>query len=218
MIDYAAARLTMVDSQLRPNGVTDGAVLGAFLAVPRERFVPPALHGIAYVDDDLPLGGGRALMEPMVLARLLQAAAIGARERVLEVGAASGYGSAVIARLAAEVVAVESDPGLLGTAKTRLRELGVANAQLVEGSLTQGHPAAAPYNVIVFEGAIARVPDAIAAQLAEGGRLVAVVQEGESIGQAMLMTRTAGILSHRPIFDAATPLLPGFQAAPSFVF
>ncbi len=142
MIDYSAARLNMVESQLRTNKVTNERVLDAFLAVPRERFVAPALAGIAYVDDDVPLGGGRFLLEPMVLARLLQLAAIEPDDSVLEIGAATGYVTALLARLAARVVAVECDGKLLATARTRLQELLVSNVTLVEGPLERGDPAA----------------------------------------------------------------------------
>lgn len=218
MIDYAAARLTMVESQLRTNKVTDEAVLDAFLAVPRERFVPAPLRGTAYVDDDLPLGGGRHLMEPMVLARLLQLAEIGRGDRVLEIGCATGYGTALLARLARSVVAIESDVELARQAMARLRELGIGNVAVLEASLTAGYPGRAPYDVILFEGAVASIPDAIAQQLADRGRLVAVLQEGEGVGRAVLMSSVGGMLSRRPCFDASVPLLPGFQPAPSFVF
>jgi protein-L-isoaspartate(D-aspartate) O-methyltransferase len=218
MIDYAAARLNMVDSQLRTNKVTDEAVLDAFLAVPRERFVPPALHGAAYIDNDIPLGGRRALMAPMVFARLLQLAAIGPGDTVLEIGCANGYGAAVLARLAGSVVAVETDPALAAQARDRLRELGAGSVTVIEAEMTAGYPERSPYAVIVIEGAVSTIPEAIASQLAEGGRLVTVVQGEDGVGQATLMTRIAGGLSRRPLFDAAAPVLPGFQRQPSFVF
>jgi protein-L-isoaspartate(D-aspartate) O-methyltransferase len=218
MVDYAAVRLNMVESQLRPNKVTDEAVLAAFLAVPRERFVPAGLRGAAYIDDALPLGGGRYLMPPMVLARLLQLARIGPDDTVLEIGCATGYGTAVLARLTRSVVAVEGDRALAAQATARLRELGLGNAAVVEAPPTQGYPGRAPYAAIVFAGAIVRVRDGIAGQLAEGGRMVAVVQQENGLGQGMVMTRAGGVLSRRASFDAAVPLLPGFHAEPSFVF
>lgn len=218
MIDFGAARLTMVDNQLRTNKVTDLSVLDAFLAVPRERFVPPALSAAAYVDDDLPLGDGRFLMEPMVLARLLQLAAITRDDAVLEIGAGTGYGTAIAARLARRVVGVECDAKLAARARARLTELGLGNATVVEGPLAQGHVARAPYQVVLFEGMIAHVPDAIAAQLAENGRVAAVMGDGNGMGRGVLMTRNAGVLSQRPVFDAAVPALPGLERAPSFVF
>lgn len=218
MIDFGAARLTMVDSQLRPNKVTDLAVLDAFLAVPRERFVPPALRAAAYIDDDIPLGDGRFLMQPMVLARLLQLAVITPDDAVLEIGAGTGYGTAIAARLARSVVGVECDARHAARAVARLAELGVGNATVVEGPLAQGYPARAPYQVVLFEGRVAHIPDAIAGQVAEGGRIVAVLGDGSGIGRAVLMTRTDGMLSQRPVFDAAVPALPGLERAPSFVF
>jgi len=218
MFDYRAARLNMVESQLRTNKVTDAAVLDAFLAVPRERFVPEPLTGSAYVDEDIPLGGGRYLLEPMVLAKLLQLAEIGPDAGVLEIGAGTGYGTAILSRLAERVVAVESDVRLAGIARQRLQELAAGNVTLLEGHLEEGYPAGAPYEVIVFGGAVASVPEPIARQLAEGGRLVAVVKSGAGPGQAVLVTRTAGVLSHRPVFDAGVALLPGFVSTPGFVF
>ena len=220
MIDYAAARLAMVESQLRPNKVTDQAILEAFLSVPRERFVPPGLRGAAYVDADLPLGGGRYMMQPMVLARLLQLAEIGRDDAVLEIGCATGYGTAILARLARSVVAIDSEVELARQALARLRELAIDNATVVEAPLTAGFPSRAPYQVIVCQGAVARIPDAIAHQLSEGGRLVCVLQPGDGPGPgcAVVMTLVGGVLSHWPAFDAAVPLLPGFEAAPSFVF
>jgi protein-L-isoaspartate(D-aspartate) O-methyltransferase len=218
MIDYAAARLNMVDSQLRTNKVTDEAVLDAFLAVPRERFVPPALHGAAYIDDDIPLGGHRALLAPMVLARLLQLAAIGPGDAVLEIGCANGYCAAILSRLARSVVAIDSNPALVGQARMRLRELGIGNVTVVETEMNAGYEERSPYAVIVIAGAVSDLPETIASQLADGGRLVTVVEGEDGVGQAMLMTRVAGVLSRRPHFDAAAPPLPGFQAQPSFVF
>lgn len=218
MIDYAAARLNMVESQLRTNKVTDPAVLEAFLAVPRERFAPRGLRGTAYIDDTLPLGGGRGLLPPMVLARLLQLAEIGADDVVLEIGCATGYGTALLARLARAVVAVESDDALAAEARARLRELGVDRATVIAAPLDQGYPERAPYQAIILEGAAQRIPATIAAQLAEGGRLVAVMEGENGMGSAMVMTQSGGVLSRRPSFDAAAPLLPGFQTTPSFVF
>lgn len=217
MFDYRAARLNMVESQLRTNKVTDAAVLGAFLAVPRELFVPPHLAGIAYVDEDVPLGGERYLMEPMILARLLQLAEIAPGDGVLEIGAATGYATAILARLGARVVAVESDQRLIATARARMQEMQIGNVTLLEGPLEEGYPAGAPYEVIVINGAVVSVPDAIARQLAEGGRLVTVLKP-HALGHAVLMTRSEGVLSQRPIFDAGTMKLPGFEPAPGFVF
>jgi protein-L-isoaspartate(D-aspartate) O-methyltransferase len=218
MFDYRAARLNMVESQLRTNKVHDEAILDAFLAVPRERFVPEHLSGIAYIDEDIPLGEGRCLLEPMVLARLLQLAEIGPEDGVLEIGAATGYATAILSRLAQRVIAVEGDRRLVAIARLRMSELGNGNVTLLEGHLAEGYPAGAPYEVIVIGGAVAAIPDVIVRQLAEGGRLVTVVKPADGPGHGALMARSAGHLSQRAVFDAATALLPGFAPAPGFVF
>jgi protein-L-isoaspartate(D-aspartate) O-methyltransferase len=213
-----AARIHMVESQLRPNRVADQAILDAFLAVPREAFVPNPLKNVAYVDEDLPLGGGRWLLEPMVLGRMIQLAGIAPTETVLEIGAATGYGTAILASLARSVVGVESDAGLARKAADNLARLGIANAVVRQGALERGYPDRAPYDVVLFGGAIAEVPAAIADQLADNGRLVAVMKDGAGLGQATLATKLRGVLAHRVVFDAGTPLLPGLAPKPSFVF
>jgi len=218
MTAYSAARLNMVESQVRPNRVTDPRVVGAMLELPRERFVPEPLRGIAYVDEDVPLGSGRFLMEPMVLARLVQAARIVTGETVLEVGSGTGYGAAVMSQMAGRVVALESDTNLARQAQTTLGALGIANVQVVTGPLEQGHAAAAPYDAIVFAGAVAQVPPRVIDQLAEGGRLVAVVAVPGEPGRATLVTRVAGAFSRRILFDAGSRLLPGFEFEPGFAF
>jgi protein-L-isoaspartate(D-aspartate) O-methyltransferase len=223
MTDYTAARLHMVEGQLRPNRVNNVAVLDAFLTVPREEFVPAALRGSAYVDDDLPLGAGRRLMEPMVLARLLQLAAPGKTDKALEIGCGSGYGAALLAQLAGQVTALECDRDFAAAARARLGALGCTKARVVEGPLAQGWRPDAPYDVILISGAAAAVPPGLAEQLAEGGRLVGVVLAPDGgiatgPGKAFLMTRAEGVLSSRPIFDAGAALLPGMGPAPSFVF
>jgi protein-L-isoaspartate(D-aspartate) O-methyltransferase len=208
----------MVESQLRPNKVTDQAILEAFLDVPRELFVPQGLRGIAYVDEDLPLGNGRYLMEPMVLARFLQHGGISANDRVLVVGAGTGYDAAIISRIAPRVVALESDPDLAMRARAALAGAGATGVQVREGALEKGAVDRGPYDLIVFGGAVASVPDAITGQLAEGGRLVAVLKDSPGLGKATLMINARGAVSRRILFDSGTMLLPGFSPAPSFVF
>jgi len=216
-MDYTAARRNMVESQLRPNKVTNPALIEALASVPRELFVPESLRGVAYVDEDVPLGSGRFLMEPMILGRLLELAAVRPSDAALVVGAASGYSAAVLAGLANSVVALESDHELAPRAAQTLRTLGLSNVAVVEGPLAEGVPRQAPFDVILFDGTVDRVPPAILDQLAGGGRLVAVVKT-PGIGRAMLMTRQAGIVASRIAFDAAVPGLPGFEPAPAFVF
>lgn len=216
-MDHAAARRNMVESQLRPNKVTDQALLEALASVPRELFVPEALRNVAYVDEDIPLGRGRFLMEPMILARLVQLAAVRPTDTALVVGAGSGYGAAVLSRIAGRVVAVEEDRELAHRATQILKTLGAANVSVVEGRLADGAPRLAPFDAIVFEGSVDHIDPAMPHQLADQGRLVAVVNR-RGIGRATLMTRDAGVVSSRVAFDAAVPRLPGFEAAPAFVF
>ncbi len=218
MVDYAAARLNMVESQIRTDRVTDAALLEAFEQVPRELFVPEELRGVAYVDEDLAVGQGRHMMEPRVLARLLQAARPEPQDIVLDIGCGTGYATAILARLAATVVALEDGGGLAARANEVLGELEVGNAVVVEGSLNEGYAKQAPFNVIVVNGAVAKVPSVISGQLAEAGRLVTVVRNSAGMGRAILMQRTGGVVSSRTLFDAAVPVLPGFEVKPGFVF
>ncbi|MBM3559291.1 MAG: protein-L-isoaspartate O-methyltransferase [Alphaproteobacteria bacterium] len=187
--------------------------------MPRERFVPRSLAGIAYVDEDLDLGNGRHLMEPAVLARMIEALAPKAHETALIVGAGSGYEAAVLGRLVAAVVAVEVDAIVVAQASRLLGELAVDNVVVEAGPLTNGCPDHAPYEVILLSGAVPEVPPALTAQLASGGRLAAVVSHGDGImGRACLFVKSRDTVSRRELFDAGTPLLPGFAPAPAFVF
>ena len=216
-MDYAAARRNMVESQLRPNKVTNPALLDALASVPRELFVPAPLRSVAYVDEEIPLGRGRFLMEPMILGRLLELAAVQPSDVALVVGAGLGYSAAVLSRVASRVVALEDDRESTEQAARTLRDLGAANVALVAGPLAEGAPRLAPFDVILFDGAVERTPPAIAEQLAEGGRLVAVIRAG-GIGRATLTIHRAGLMASRVAFDAAVPRLPGLEAAAAFVF
>ncbi|NNG04145.1 MAG: protein-L-isoaspartate O-methyltransferase [Inquilinus sp.] len=218
MTDYAVARFNMVEGQLKPNKVTSPALLEAMLAVPRDRFVPKAIRGIAHVDEDIPLDGGRYLMEPMVLGRLIETAAVRDSDIALVVGCGTGYSAAVLARLANTVVALESDPDMAQTASETLAHLGVDNAVVVEGPLAEGYAKQAPYQVIVFDGAVAEIQPAILEQLADGGRLTAVLAPEGGMGRATLYQRIGSVVSHRPVFDAAVQLLPGCAPKPGFRF
>jgi protein-L-isoaspartate(D-aspartate) O-methyltransferase len=218
MIDFAAARRMMVDGQVRTADVTDLRLLAAMDEVPRERFVPAAKAELSYLDLDLPAGEGRTgrrLLKPMVLAKLIQVAEIAPDDWVLDVGCASGYSSAVLSKLAASVVALDDDRALTSAAAAALRTLG--NVQVVTGPLVQGWAAGAPYDAIVMQGATEVVPDALLRQLKDGGRLVCVFGMGPQ-RKAMLYRNTEGEISGRPAFDAAAPLLPGFERTPGFVF
>ena len=218
MTDFEAARRNMVDGQLRPSRVTDPALLAAMAALPRHDFVPKPLRGIAYVDEDIALGGGRYLLEPLVLCRLLQALDIRRADTVLDVGCATGFDAAVIGRLAASVVAIDCEPAMVAEATEILAELGIDNVAVVDGALAEGFPQQAPYDAIFFSGAVDAVPPAITVQLAEGGRLAAVIADGRGMGKATLFVRTGSVISQRVVFDAGTPLLPGFAKAPAFAF
>jgi protein-L-isoaspartate(D-aspartate) O-methyltransferase len=217
MSEYDKIRTNMVDCQLRTNKITDPALLDAFLQVSRESFVPPSLKGAAYVDEDLPLGGGRYLLEPMVLGRLLQTAAIRPNEVVLEIGCATGYATALLGRLARSVVALESDASLARQAKANLA--GLRNVTIFEQRLDRGYAERAPYDVILIGGAVVDVPPALLDQLAEGGRLVTVIEtRAGQLGEAVLLERSPNGIAQRRLFEAGIHTLPGFQAEPSFVF
>ncbi len=218
MPDYAVARRNMVDSQLRTNRVTEPSVIAAMEELPREQFVPLDLAGVAYLDEDLPIGHGRYLVEPMVLARMLQEAQIRPTDVVLDIGCATGYSTAVAARLADTVFGLESDAGLARRASETLAQLEIDNAVVVEAPLAQGYPPHAPYDVILIEGAVPEVPAAIAGQLAEGGRLVAVVAGTGRVGRCVLAARCGGVVSYRELFDAATRSLPGIAGRTGFRF
>ena len=213
--DFAIERRMMVDGQLRTYDITDQTLLAAFLDVPRERFVPAALAGIAYLDTDLPMGaaGVRHMLKPMVFAKLVQAAAVTAEDHVLDVGCATGYSAAVLAKLARSVVAVEADAGLAEDAR---KALG-ASVTVVSGPFNAGCADKGPYDVIVVEGVIATVSPTLLRQLKEGGRLVAVVGDGPA-AKATLYRLVQGDVSGRPIFDAAGAPLPGFSRPAEFVF
>ena len=216
-MDYAKARQKMTLHQIRANRVTDPLVIDAIATVPREAFVPPALRGIAYRDEDLPIGAGRYLMEPMVLGRLLQLAAVKPTDVVLDIGCATGYSSGVLACMAATVIALESNFILAKTATALLADQGIDNTAVVTAPLAEGYPAQAPYDVIVFEGVIDHLPETIRHQLADGGRLVAMMREGP-IATAFLLTRVGAVFSHRTEFEATTAPLPGFERKEGFVF
>ena len=217
MPDFAAQRIAMVESQLRTNDVTDPRILKAMGDVPRERFVPPALSAVAYMEGCVPLGKGRALLDPRSFGKLVQLAEVSSRDRALDVGCLTGYSTAVLSRLAAHVVGLEQDSDVKPTAQTTLAAFGTANAEIVQGALDRGCPDKAPFDVIVVNGMIEVSPDDLFAQLGPGGRLVAVVRDGAA-GHACLFLKHDGALGERVAFDAQVPLLPGFAKAAGFVF
>lgn len=218
-MDFAEARRFMVDGQLRPNRVEDPRIVAALRDLPRERFVPPALAARAYADADVPLPGGRAVLKPLVLARLVQLAGAKRGERALVLAAGTGFGAALLSAIGASVTAVESDPALLGIARAALAASVAPGAvTLVQADPVAGHAAGAPWDVIMIEGGVAEVPCALQEQLAEGGRLVTVGLAGGPPGRAQLTRRAGGAFTTTPDFDAHAPALPGFAAAPAFAF
>ncbi len=219
MTDFAAARRNMVDGQVRPADVSDLRVIAAMLEVPREQFVAPALAGLAYLDFDVPVGGGdkpaRRLIKPMVLAKLIQAADLKATDRVLDVGCVTGYAAALLARIAGEVVALEQDAALAEAARATLSPL--PNVGVVSGPLIEGWAQGAPYDAILLEGATELAPDTLLRQLKDGGRLVCVLGAGPG-AKATLYRRSGEEFGARTLFDAAAPVLPGFVKPPEFAF
>ncbi|SCX86893.1 protein-L-isoaspartate O-methyltransferase family protein [Paracoccus tibetensis] len=215
MTDFAARRTMMVDTQVRPSDVTKLPVIEAMLAVPREEFVPAALRQVAYSGENLDIGHGRTLLEPRTLAKLLDMLDIQPSELVLDLGCGLGYSAAVIARMAEAVVAIESEADLAAEAERRLSEGGIFNAAVLTAPLTEGAPKQGPYDVILIEGAVQEVPEAILAQLRDGGRIGAVFIEG-ALGVARIGHRINGRTSWRYAFNATAPVLDAFARAPGF--
>jgi protein-L-isoaspartate(D-aspartate) O-methyltransferase len=217
MPDYAAQRLTMVESQVRANDVTDQRIAAAMREIPREKFVPGTKRSIAYADAAIEVAPGRFLPEPRTFAKLLQLADVRPEDSVLDVACATGYSTAVIARLARAAIGLEQDADLLRTAYETVPTVGTANATIVQGALVEGFSGKAPYNVIFINGAVEKVPEGLLTQLAEGGRLVTVIRKG-ALDRACLYLREHGSVGHRFAFDAPAPLLVGFRETVGFVF
>lgn len=221
MSGFSTARLKMVDGQVRTSDVTDRRVLDAMLTVPREAFVPAGRQALAYLDLDLDVSEGEAkrfLIKPQLTGKLLQAAEIGEGDNVLVVGCATGYLAALTAKLARQVTATECDSALAAKAKDACSTaLGLANVTCKVAACAEGDPSAAPFDVIVLNGAVEVTPEALLGQLKEGGRLVGVSAESRP-PRAMIVTRNHGEFGHRTLFDAAAPVLPGLERAAAFVF
>ncbi len=221
-MDFAATRNNMVDGQIRPNRVSDPRVLDAMRSLPREQFVPAELAGAVYRDEDIPLGRGRYLVEPLVTARLVQLARLRPGDRALVIAAGTGYGAAIAAACGAAVVALEEDEALMAIALRVLTRVAPA-VRLVDGPLAAGLPAEAPWDAIILEGAVTAIPAALAGQLAMHGRLTTVLAPANGVGGRMVLAERIGTpdqpaLRTRDMFDCSTPLLPSLRAAPSFVF
>lgn len=217
MTDFRAAREAMVDCQVRPSDVTRYAIIDAMLNIPRERFVPRALQSVAYAGVEITLGQGRSMAEPRVLAKMLEVAAVLPSDLVLDLAPGTGYSTAVLARMAEAVVAIEPDGNLAGRAQRMLADLEIDNATVAKGDPAAGDPVHGPYDVIFVNGAVERLPEALTDQLRDGGRLVAIFAEG-SVGRCRVVTRSGTALSHRTVFDATAPVLAGFETPPAFSF
>jgi len=215
MTDFATRRTMMVDTQIRPSDVTKFPVIEAMLSVPREAFVPDALREAAYVGENIDLGGGRVMLEPRTLAKLLDALDIQNDELVLDLGAGLGYSSAVIARMAEAVIAVEDDETRASEAQTILSDQGADNVVLHQGALTEGASEHGPYDVIVVQGAIEHLPQAIADQLKEGGRIGCLFAE-QALGAVRIGYKIDGEINWRFAFNAGAPVLAGFERHAAF--
>ncbi|MEL6240519.1 MAG: protein-L-isoaspartate O-methyltransferase [Pseudomonadota bacterium] len=215
MVDFAARRTVMVDTQVRPADVTKFPIIEAMLAVPREDFVPVALREAAYLGEDLDLGGNRVILEPRTLAKLLDALDIQQTELVLDIGSSHGYSSAVIARLSEAVVALEDDEDVSREAQESLMSHGADNAVVHHGPLAEGAAEHGPYDVIVVEGGVEQVPDSIIEQLKDGGRIGCIFVEG-GLGEARIGYKSSSGVSWRRAFHAGAPILAGFDKTREF--
>jgi len=215
MSDFASQRTTMVDTQVRPSDVTSFPIIEAMLHVPREAFVPDAQRGAAYAGEALPLAPGRVIADPRVLAKMLEELDVGPDDLVLDIGAGLGYSSAVIARMAQAVVALEDDEARSADAAAALAALGADNVAVTTGALTEGAAQHGPYDAIILQGAVEDLPKAIADQLKDGGKIVAIFNEG-TLGVCRLGLKSGDQISWRRAFDATAPVLPGFSSQPEF--
>jgi protein-L-isoaspartate(D-aspartate) O-methyltransferase len=215
MSDYAARRRTMVDTQVRPSDVTKFPIIEAMLTVPRESFVPQRLRHAAYVGETLQISPERVLLEPRTLAKMLDALDVRDDEMVLSIGAGLGYSSAVIARMSEAVIALESDESLASEAEAALADVGADNVAVVTGDLAAGAAKHGPYDVILIEGGVGRVPSAILDQLKDGGRIACVFMEG-ALGVCRIGLKVDGNVNWRFSFNASAPVLSGFEVEEDF--
>lgn len=215
MTDFASRRTTMVDTQVRPSDVTKFPIIDAMLTVAREDFVPEEKRDAAYADAHIDLGGGRVVMDPRTLAKMLEAVDIQPDEMVLDVGAGLGYSSALAGRLGDAVIALEEDPDRVAAASELLAEAGIDNAAAVQGTLAEGAAKHGPYDVILVQGAVEHMPEALTEQLKDGGRIGAIFAEG-ALGSMRVGYMIDGVLTWRFAFNAGAPVIPGFEARRAF--
>ena len=216
MTDFSHRRTTMVDTQVRPSDVTKFTIIDAMLSVPREMFVPDDRREAAYAGEHVSLGQGRVVLDPRTLAKMLDAVDIQGDEIVLDVGAGLGYSSAVAARMAEAVIALEEDPDLAAEAEHALSEASADNVAVVSGPLVDGAAKHGPYDVILLQGAVQRMPEALTDQLKEGGRIIAIFDES-GLGAVQIGYKIDNAISWRSAFNAGAPVLPGFEANRAFV-
>lgn len=223
MTEFAQARTNMVESQIRPNKVTDRRIIDAMLEVPREAFVPASMRALAYMDQEIMFESpganmpDRFMIAPMTLAQLVQLAEVDEESLVLDVGCATGYSSVILARLSAAVVGLECDPSLVEAATRNVMDLEADNAAIVAGRLENGYREEGPYDAIILQGSVPEMPAGLCAQLKDGGRLVTVVGDRDR-GEGCLVRNIGGDLTMVSAFDAGAPRLPGFEVATEFVF
>ncbi|WP_411892661.1 protein-L-isoaspartate O-methyltransferase family protein [Yoonia sp. SDW83-1] len=215
MSNYAARRTMMVDTQVRPSDVTKFPIIDAMLAVPREVFVPANLREAAYVGENLDIGGGRTLLEPRTLAKMLDALDIQRHHVVLDVGCGLGYSTAILARMSEFVIGLEDDEARAEEAQSLLSEHGVDNAAVMTGALTDGSAKSGPYDIVLVQGAVEEVPEALLEQLREGGRIACVFAE-DALGVVRIGHKIDGQVNWRFAFNAGAPVLPGFHKPAAF--
>jgi protein-L-isoaspartate(D-aspartate) O-methyltransferase len=216
MTPFATRRRTMVDTQVRPSDVTKFPIIEALLSVPKEFYVPDSQREAAYVGENLALGDGRVVLDPRTMAKMLDVLDIQPDEMVLDIGCGLGYSSAVLAKLAEAVVAIEEDAQLANEAQATLSAEGVDNGAVLEAALTDGAAKHGPYDVVVIQGAVAALPTAITDQVKEGGRIICLFMEG-NLGVVRLGHKSDGNISWRQCFNASAPVLPGFAQQDAFV-
>lgn len=222
MVDFDRARAVMVDSQVRACNVTERSLLAALLRVPRERFVPESRRSLAYIDEAIPLDSGSRprLLSPVApFAKLAQLAEITETDRVLDLGAATGYSTAVLAGLAGEVVGVEADAALAAQASDNLAGLGIENARIVTAPFDKPLKGEGEFDVVLVEGAVTKVPESAFNALKDGGRLVALVEEGQGLtASAHVFVKVGRDITSRSAFNASMPPLPLAAVEKEFVF
>ena len=215
MTDYATRRVVMVDTQVRPSDVTKFPIIEAMLSVPRETFVPDAWREAAYAGENIPLGGGRVVLEPRTLAKMLDALNVDNDELVLDVGCGLGYSSAVVARMAQAVIAIEEDAAMAAEAQKLLADEGADNVVVHAGPLAQGAAEHGPYDVILIQGGVEEIPDALMQQLKDGGRIASIFMDGD-LGSVRVGYKSGEVPSWRFAFNAGAPVLPGFGKQRAF--